>query len=297
MEQKASKFYLLELTLLGAIWGASFLFMRVAVPEFGPFSLIFLRTLIAALVLLPTTLFSGAYKLILKRCLLFIWLGGVTVAAPFTLFAYVTLHVTAGTTSILNATTSMFSAIFAWLWLKETLSYRASAGVLIGFLGVTVLSLGKDFLLHGRMQIHVLSLCAALLAAACYGYGSCFVRKYMHAVPSSIIAAGGQFGAAILLLPLGWYYWPATMPGYTAWSSGILLGVFCTAIALIMYFDLLKKVGVARTVSVTLLIPVFSVLWGTLFLDEALTPAMLAGGVLVLMGVGLTNSKKPWGAR
>lgn len=292
MKNDPAKYYLLELTLLGALWGASFLFLRVAAPEFGPITLIFIRTLVAALTLMPLVIFNGEHRILYKHWLLFLWLGAITVAVPFSLFAYVTLHVTAGTTSILNATTSMFSAIVAWLWLQETLSLRATLGVVIGFLGVFVLSFGKQLIQQGTTEgIHVLSVFAALAAASMYAYGSCFARKYLHTFRARTVAAGSQFGAALLLLPMGWYFWPTSNPGAVAWGSSLLLGIFCTALALIMYFDLLKKVGVARTVSVTYLIPVFGILWGALFLQESVTLSMCIGGALVLLGVALTNKK------
>lgn len=291
MENKATKFYLAELTLLGAIWGASFLFMRIAAPEFGPLALIFIRTLVAALALLPLILFNGEYRVVLKHALLFCWLGATTVAIPFCLFAWVTLHVTAGAASILNATASMFSAIIAWQWLKDRLSYVASAGVLTGFAGVFVLSMGKQGGAATSMRwVHV---CAALFATFLYAYGSCFARKYLHPFRARTIAAGSQLGSALLLLPFGWYFWPEQSPGVTAWGSSILLGVICTALALIMYFDLIKKVGVARTVSVTYLVPVFGVLWGYLLLSEPLTWSMCIGGGLILFGVALTHKKSP----
>jgi drug/metabolite transporter (DMT)-like permease len=288
LNANSTRFYLAELILLGAIWGASFLFMRVAAPDFGPLALIFLRTFIAALALLPLVCFNGEHRIIFRHALLFLWLGAVTVALPFTLFAYVTLHITAGTASILNATASMFSAVIAWVWLNERLNVWASAGVAVGFVGVFILSFGRA---ANHAGLHLPSVGAALVATSLYAYGSCFARKHLHAFRARTIAAGSQFGSALLLFPLAWYYWPAQMPGARSWLCSVLLGVFCTAFALIIYFDLIKKVGVARTVSVTYLIPVFGILWGALFLGEAIQFNMLAGGVLVLLGVAFTNKK------
>lgn len=288
MEDKNAALVYGQLVLLGAIWGASFLFLRIAAPEFGPLALILIRTLVAALTLLPLILFSGEYKVVLKNWYMFVWLGASTVAIPFSLFAYVSLHITAGGTSLLNATTPMFSAVVSWLWLQDQLTLRAIAGLLFGFAGVFVLSLGNG----GSLSFDLWPILAALLAASLYAYGSCFARKYLNDFKSSTIAAGCQFASALLLLPLGIYFWPSSTPSLSSWVSSILLGVFCTAIALILFFNLIKKVGVTRTVSVTYLIPVFGILFGALFLDEGITLSMLAGGFLVMFGVALTSRKK-----
>ncbi len=279
--------FYLQLSLLGSIWGASFLFMRIATPEFGPFSLVFIRCGVAAIFLSPLLLLGKEFKLVLARWWTFIWLGATSVAIPFCLFAYATLHITAGSASVLNATTPMFSAVIAWIWLKEQLNIMTIAGLLLGFSGVFVLSLGR-----GGLSFNLLPIVAALCATCLYGYGSCYARKHFAGYKASTTAAGSQLGAAIILLPFGLLFWPDQMPSIKSWVSGILLAVFCTALALIMFFHLIKKEGVARTVSVTYLIPVFGILWGVIFLQEVVTIFMLLGGGLVLAGVALTGIKK-----
>ncbi len=271
--------------VLGAVWGASFLFMRIAAPEFGPLALVLVRTGVAALCLIPFLFYKGEFKQVLGSTLVFLWLGAITVALPFTLFSYASLYLNAGSTSLLNATTPMFGALIAWLWLKEPITRYTVVGVLLGFAGVFVISASKK----GGFAFRVLPVLATLLATACYAYGSCFARKFFSGFRAATIAAGGQLGAALCLLPFGLYYWPQQNPSALAWLSTILLAVFCTALALILFFHLLKKVGVSRAISVTYLTPVFGILWGVVFLSESPGLSLIIGGVLVLFGVTLTN--------
>lgn len=280
--------YLVELTLLAAIWGGSFLFMRIATPEFGPFALIFVRAAVAAVTLFPFILHAKQVKVIVQNWLLFLWIGVTAVAIPFTLFSYVTLNISAGNTSLLNATTPIFSSIIAWLWLKESLRLPSIIGLVLGFVGVFLLSTAKG----GNQLENLLPVGAALVATSCYAYGSCFARLKMGQFRSLTAAAGGQIFAAIVLLPFCVFFAPPKFPSVLSWSSAIALGVLCTAVALILYFHLLKSYGVAKTVSVTYLIPVFGILWGVIFIEETVSLKMLLGGAMILLGVALTASSK-----
>ena len=179
----------------------------------------------------------------------------------------------------------MFSAIIAWFWLKEKLSVVGVAGLILGFIGVFILASPEG----GDSQVLWLPVLAALCAAALYGYGSCFSRLHMQGFSSITIAAGTQFFAGLFMLPFGLLFWPDTTPSTLSWLSVIALGVFSTALSLIFFFRLLQQVGVANTVSVAYLIPIFGIFWGYLFLDEVVTSAMLIGGVGIFMGIALTT--------
>lgn len=271
---------------MAAVWGASFLFMRIASPEFGPVALITVRIVVSALLLLPLIVLRGEARLLLMHWKQFLWVGTSTAAFPFTLFSYVTLSVSAGSTSLLNATTPLFSAIIAWLWLKEKLTWLGIGGLILGFMGVFVLASPEE----GNYRTLLLPVLAALLATSCYGYGSCYSRLKLHGFSSLMITAGSQVYAALFMLPFGIAFWPESSPGVLSWFSGISLGVLCTAFPLVVYFHLIKQVGVANTVSVTYLIPVFGILWGVIFLDEALTRGMLIGGLLILASVAVMTN-------
>ncbi|MFL2840617.1 MAG: DMT family transporter [Pseudohongiellaceae bacterium] len=275
-----------ELLILAAVWGSSFMFMRIASPEFGPISLITVRLLISAIVLFPILTYRKESRLILMNWSKFLWVGLVTTAIPFTLFSYVTLSLTAGHTSLLNATVPIFSAIIAWYWLNEKLTGVGIIGLILGFLGVFILA----SLDAGASKALLLSVMAALCGATILGYGSCFSRLHMQNFPAITVAAGTQLFAALFMVPLGLFFWPDAVPSIGAWLSVIALGIFCTALSLIFFFHLLQQVGVANTVAVAYLIPVFGVLWGYIFLDEVVTLDMILGGAGIFMGVALITS-------
>ncbi|PCJ42838.1 MAG: EamA family transporter [SAR86 cluster bacterium] len=272
--------------MLAAVWGASFMFMRIASPEFGPISLITVRLLISAIVLFPILLHRKETRLVLTNWRKFLWVGLATTAIPFTLFSYVTLSLTAGNTSLLNATVPMFSAIIAWYWLNEKLTSVGIAGLMLGFLGVFILASPDT----GDSQALLLPVMAALCAATLYGYGSCFSRLHMQNFSSMTVTAGTQLFAALFMLPFGVFFWPEAVPSMGSWVSVIALGIFCTALSLAFFFHLLQQIGVANTVSVAYLIPVFGILWGYIFLGESVTSGMLLGGAGIFIGVALTTS-------
>ena len=262
------------------------MFMRISTPEFGPIALIAVRLFISAVVLLPILLHRKEFRLVLAHWPKFLWSGLATTAIPFTLFSYVTLSLTAGNTSLLNATVPMFSAIIAWYWLKEKLTGFGIAGLMLGFIGVFVLAAPEG----GDSQVLIKPVIAALTAASLYGYGSCFTRIHMQGYAPITITAGTQFFTALFLLPFGLYFWPDAPPSMSSWLSVFSLGIFCTALSLVFFFHLLQEIGVANTLSVAYLIPMFGILWGYIFLDEVVTSGMLIGGTGILIGVALTTS-------
>jgi len=278
--------YLLELVILAALWGASFLFMRVGAPEFGPIVLIALRTAIAAVFLMPVVIMAGKIKLIQDNALLLFVVGVIGTALPFSLFSFAVLYVSAGYASILNATAPIFTALVAWIWVNERLTLSAALGLLIGFCGVVLLVLDDQSVSTEMIWIPVM---ACLGATLCYGIGANFARHKLGHVHPLAIAGGSQLGAALSLAPFGWWLWPLTPPGQQAWLAVIILGIASTAIAFILYFRLIANVGVTRAMTVTFLIPFFGVIWGMLFLREPLTVFMLGGGMLILIGVGLST--------
>jgi drug/metabolite transporter (DMT)-like permease len=277
---------LLELVTLAAIWGASFLFMRIATPGFGPLMLIEIRSLIAAIFLLPILFLSRKSHYILPNAGRLLFIGITGTALPFCLLSYATLFVSAGYASILNSVAPIFTALVAWLWVKERLSLSALVGLIIGFIGVIVLSMNKQ---SGRAEILLLPIAAGLAATLCYGFSANFTRQKLNHIHPLALACGSQMGSALFLLPFSYWFKPEIMPAATSWFAVIILGIVCTGIAFILYFRLIANVGVHKTMSVTYLIPFFGILWGMLFLSEQLTMIMLAGGLLILTGVSFTT--------
>jgi drug/metabolite transporter (DMT)-like permease len=276
----------LELVTLAALWGASFLFMRIATPAFGPIALIALRSLIAVCFLMPLVIVTAKGHFIPANAGRLLLVGITGTALPFCLLSYATLYVTAGYVSILNSVTPIFSALIAWLWVREKMTFSALAGLFAGFIGVFILSLDKQ---PAGVEVSFLPVLAGLAATLCYGFSANYARHKLNHIHPLALACGSQTGSALFLLPISFWYIPQQMPDTTAWLAVIVLGIACTAIAFILYFRLIANVGVNKAVSVTYLIPFFGILWGMLFLGEQVSLLMLTGGLLILSGVSLTT--------
>jgi drug/metabolite transporter (DMT)-like permease len=276
----------IQLIVLAAIWGASFLFMRVSVQEFGPVLLMTLRIGIGALVLIPFLILKKRLHVVSDNWKPILLVGLTNSAIPFSLFGYTTLYAEAGYASILNATAPMFAAIIAYFWLSERLKKLAGLGLLIGFAGVFFLMIDK---MSGDVRTPLLASFAALLATFLYGVATSVNKRFLGGVDVLAVAAGSLFFAALSLIPFALMSIPAQMPSANAWISVTILGVICTGVAYLIFFNLLDKVGMTKTLSVTYMIPVFGIFWGALLLDEKLSFNLLIGGSLVLLGVGLTT--------
>ena len=280
--------------VLAALWGASFLFMRIAVPELGPAALIEVRVACAAVCLIPILIARSGHAELKSRWRPIFVVGALNSALPFCLLAYSTLYLTGGFTAIVNATSPLFGAVVAWMWLSDRLGTSRIVGLVVGFFGVVVLVWDEiSFELEGAG----LAIPAALLASLLYGVSANFTKKYLSGVDPLAIATGSQIGAALLLLPVAIWFWPEQPVSARAWASVVVMGIACTAIAYILYFRLIANVGPAKAISVTFLIPGFAVLWGALVIDEALTSSMIAGCLIILMGTALATGLLVMGKR
>lgn len=274
----------LELLFLAAVWGGSFLFLRVSAPVLGPVPLIALRVATAALVLLPI-LRKGLLRAQLRRDWRALAVVGLSNSAlPFTLFAVGALHLGAGLESILNATTPLWAALIGALWFASPISRSQGLGLLLGFAGVLILVGEQGGSTPGASM---LAAAPALLAPVSYGFAVHYARRHLvHTDPMLITFASQAFAALILAAP-GAALWPAgPIPG-TIWAAVLALGLLCTGVAYVLYFRLVIRVGAAYAASVTFLIPVFGMLWGALFLHESVTASMLLGCAVILAGTAL----------
>ncbi|MBL8445604.1 MAG: DMT family transporter [Zoogloeaceae bacterium] len=275
-----------ELVVLAALWGASFIFMRVAVPEFGPVALIAVRVGIAAVFLLIILHLRRQTALLGRHAAPLIALGVLNSAMPFCLLAYATLHVTAGFASILNASTPLWGAMVAYLWLRDRLRAAQVVGLAIGFFGVIVLVWGKA---HLRGDGASLAVFAGLAAALSYGIAASFAKRHLSGVAPLAVATGSQIGASLVAVPAALFWWPSQPISSLAWASVIVLGVASTGIAYILFFRLLANIGPARAITVTFLVPVFAIVWGWAFLAESISLQMIVGGLIVLCGTALST--------
>jgi drug/metabolite transporter (DMT)-like permease len=278
-----------DLLLLAALWGASHLFMRVAAPEFGPVPLMAVRVTIASASLLPLLLFrqGGAGVSALRRDWRGLFaLGAVNTALPFCLFAYAALLVTASYASILNATTPLWGALVAWLWLRDRLSGSGVAGLCLGFGGVVILVVGKTSFAAGGAGPAV---AACLLATFCYGASANFTRRHLPGVDPLRLATGSLLAAMLPLALIALVTWPARPPSLKAWLAVFALGIGGTGVAYLLLFRLIRNVGPTRAISASYLAPAFGMVWGAIFLREAITLPMIVGALVILLGVGLTS--------
>ncbi|POZ63487.1 DMT family transporter [Chromobacterium alticapitis] len=270
------------LILLAALWGGSFLFMRVAVPAFGPLALIAVRVGLASCLLLPMLAWRGQFGLWRAHWPRIAAVGILLTAFPFCLIAWAQLSLPAGMASVLNATTPLMTALWAWPLAGERLSAPRLAGLALGLAGVLVLLFG-----HGaRFGIQSGAPALAMLGAtASYGWAGHMAKRWLPGLPPLVTACGGLCSAAALMLPLAWWSWPANAVAPKAWMAALLLAVLCTAAAYLIYFRLIDRLGATRASAVTYLVPVFGVLWGALFLGEAVSAVMALGAALILAGV------------
>jgi drug/metabolite transporter (DMT)-like permease len=275
---------IMALFALAALWGASFLFIRIASPVFGPLLTIQGRVTIAAaalIIFLTATRSSAQFKQRWKQYLI---IGALNAAIPFTLIATAELTLPASISAILNSLTPLFTALVVWGWMKETLSIQKWLGIFIGVIGVAIL-VGWSSLPYTSETMIAIGL--SVLSTISYGFAGVYAKKTFAGVPPLALAAGQQTGAAILLIPFTIFQLPSSTGNIstTAVLSVIGLALFCTAIAYLLYFYLIESVGPTKTLSVTFLIPVFGIIWGIIFLHEKLTIGMLIGLIIISVSV------------
>lgn len=216
--------------------------------------------------------------------------GAIGSAAPFVLFGVASQVLPAGAMSILNATTPMWGALIAWAWLGDRVTGMQALGLLTGFMGVAGLAWDSASLPAAQTGIGAtVAIGACLLATVCYGFVATFTRQSLQGVPSMAVAAGSQTSAALLLALPAFWHWPASTPSTLAWSSAAALSILCTGVAYVLYFRLIARIGAARATTVTFLIPLFAVLWGTLLLGEPLTLGMIFACAFILLGTSLAT--------
>jgi drug/metabolite transporter (DMT)-like permease len=273
-----------ELGVLGAIWGASFLFMRVAVHDFGPMPLVEVRLGLGSLVLLPFLWRARAQfaqpKLWGKLALI----GAINSAVPFMLFAWAAQRAPAGIGAIANAMTVLFTALVGFLFFGEKIGTKRAIALFTGFAGVVVLASGKTAGASVGWAV-----VAGSTAAFLYGIGINLVRRHLTGLPPAAVASATLGMSTLLTLPFAVANWPQHAIPLKSWLSAGMLGVLCTGIAFVMYYRLIARIGASRASTVTYLIPVFGVAWAWMLLGEPLTWTMAISGALILGSVAMSQ--------
>lgn len=276
----------LRLLFLSAVWGASFLFMRIAAPELGYFPLVFCRIGGAALVLLPVFGSKKNRQILRSQWRQFAVLGFFNSALPFSLFSFAALNLEAGFSSLLNATTPIATAIVGFLWLRLPLRPLQLIGLAVGFAGIAILVGDRWSFETGGSGWSVL---AVLAATTSYGVAAHFAKRHLAGSPSLVVTAGSLLIAATLLAPFALTNLPDSPPSPAAIASAVTIALLCTAVAYVMFFDLLKRTSATAAATVTYIVPVFGILWGSLFLDESITTRIVLGMLVALAGTALVT--------
>ena len=275
------------LLLISALWGSSFIFMRVLVPMFGPF-------LTPSIRLLTASLFLYLYFLVRKLPMSwrdhwrwYLLIGLLNSAIPFALYSFAALHIEANMSVILNSTSPLFGMVYAALLLKEQVTLRKVAGLLLGTSGVVIIS-STTFELN-EIIVYA-SILACVVAASLYGLSGAIIKRYVHNIPSNQVVMGSMLFAGIMLLPFGLFR--PIEGGVTALATTMLVvfGIF-TAIAYVIYFLLITEVGPMKALTTTYLMPLFGILFSALFLHEQMQIQTILGLAIILTAIYLITTK------
>jgi drug/metabolite transporter (DMT)-like permease len=275
-----------RLIALAAIWGASFMFTRVVAPSLGAIWTAELRVLLGGLALLAWLRLARVDAGLARHWRYYLAVGTVNSAIPFALYAWAAIRLPASLLSIVNATSPMFGMLFGALAGTERVTLPKLAGLALGAAGVALVA--QPGALAGGAAFYG-PVAAALGACAGYGLTGVLVRRWGRGVPARGVAAGQQLAAAAVLAPLLLAVPLPAPPSALVVGNVLAVALLASAVAFVIYFRLIADVGATRALTVTFLIPPFGVLWGTLFLGEALPAGMLAGGVLIVAGTVLVT--------
>ncbi|REE88764.1 DMT family transporter [Cupriavidus plantarum] len=276
---------IVRLLALSAIWGASFLFIRIGAPVLGPLPAAFFRVLIGAITLAACLVLMRVHWDMRGKWRAVMTLGVINSGIPFVMYAVAALWLPAGYSAVFNAMTPLMGVLIGALFFAEPLTRAKAIGVVLGLLGVAVLTRTGPVTFSPMV---LLGAAACLVATLCYGLAGFLTRRWITAqggLDNRLVAAGSLIGATLFLLPFSAaaLIRENTLPlaGPGVWAAMLALGMFCTAIAYVMYFRLIADIGPVRSLTVTFLIPPFGIVWGWIFLGETLSPAHAVGMALI----------------
>jgi len=283
------KKWLPEFILLAGIWGSSFYFLKIAAQDIGIIPTAWFRVAIASIFLL-LIVWKQKKSLQLKNNLpQILFVGTLNSGIPFVCYSFAVLSISTGLSSMLNATTPLFGALVAWLWLKEKPSAWRLMGLILGFGGATLLALSMPGGISFKAGGTGWAVLACLVATSCYALSGSYTQRNLQSIPALVTATGSQIGATLLLLIPVVVYWPDLWPSNQTIAALLLVGVFCSGVAYVLYFRLINLLGSTKALSVTYLIPVCSTWLGVVALDEVVTIWSVASAVLILIGTAMTT--------
>ena len=273
------------LTLLGAVWGSAFMFIKISADDFGPILLVNLRLLLAGALFLPFLLqkkYLAYFKSHFSGILI---LGIFSNAFPFTMFSYASLGATSNMLGILNGTTAFMTMVVAYFWLKESITPKQIFGIILGFLGILVLVNPAN----GSATIGASVF--ALVGALSYSFSGVYIQKYQLNANKFVLIGWAMLFGGLLLIPFSFFNLPDQMPNNNAIAALLWLGIVSTGIAYLGYIRLIEQIGAVRTSTVTYLLPVFSIIWGSIFLQEKITWIIFGGFIFVMIGMYFANNR------
>ncbi len=278
----------LRLLLLSAIWGASFIFYRIIAPVLGAIWTAETRVLLAGLALLVFAVFSKA-NLEVHRWRWYGIVGVLNSGLPFALIAFAQLKLTASMAAILNATTPMWSVVVGMVFFKGQFTLSRGLGLLLGIVGVAVLVGWSP--LEPSLQT-TLSILAMLTATFFYGLASNLAKTFLAGAPLGA-AVGSQIASSVVLAFALPFDLPRAVPDLRVVLCVVALALICTAVAYILYFRLILDVGAVQASTVTLIVPIFGMIWSRIFLGESITLEKVLACAIIFSGVGLINNMLP----
>ena len=273
------------LILLGAVWGSAFMFIKISADDFGPILLVNLRLLLAGALFLPFLLrkkYLAHFKSHFPGILI---LSIFSNAFPFTMFSYASLGATSNMLGILNGTTAFMTMVVAYFWLKESITPKQIFGIILGFLGILVLVNPAN----GSATLGASGF--ALVGALSYSFSGVYIQKYQLKANKFVLIGWAMLFGGLLLTPLSFFNLPDQMPDNNAIAALLWLGIVSTGIAYLGYIRLIEQIGAVRTSTVTYLLPVFSIIWGSIFLQEKITWIIFGGFIFVMIGMYFANNK------
>ncbi len=272
------------LTALAAIWGSAFMFIKISAVVFGPILLVTLRLLIAGIVFLPFLLRESKRQLFKPYFPSILIIAIVSNSIPFSMFAFASLGATSNMLGILNGTTAFLTTVIAYFWLKESVTLKQIIGLFLGFIGVLILVNPSN-----GSTTFIASMCA-MIGSLCYAFNAVYLQKY-HSNSDKIVLIGWSmlFGG-LLMIPLASFNLQNEMPDINSILALLWLAVISTGLGYLAYVRLIDKIGAVKTATLTYLLPVFSIIWGAIFLQEKITLIILGGFIFVMMGMYFANS-------
>jgi drug/metabolite transporter (DMT)-like permease len=275
-----------RLVALAAIWGAAFIFMRVAAPVLGAAWTAELRVLLGGLALLAWLRLAGVDPGLRAHWRAYLVIGGIGIAAPFALYSFAAMHAPASLLAIVNSTSPIFGLAWGALFRDERVTLRKAAGLALGVAGVGLIANPSG---AAQEPTFIWGVAAALGACCLYGVVGVLVKRFSGGASPRGMAVGNQLAAAVVLIPLLPFAPPLAAPSALVIANVLALALLASGVAFVLYFRLIADVGATRALTVTYLIPVFGIVWGALFLGESVPAAALAGGVLILAGTALVT--------